>query len=80
MVFQDENFNRTRTILDSYFDLDGYIKKEHRYSLFDGRTIENINDATEINFYTEKNLLQGFFEASEQDAAHKPIKEDTEIV
>ena len=80
MVFQDENFNRTRTILDSYFDLDGYIKKEHRFSLFDGRTIENIDNATEVNFYTAKNLLQGFFEASEQDSDHKQIEEDTEIV
>jgi ribosomal protein S3 len=80
MVFQEEDFKRTKVILSEYFDLENYLKKEYRFSLYDGRTIESPEQATEVNFYTQKDLLYGFFEALDQDKDHQLIEKVEDVV
>ena len=80
MVFQEEDFKRTKVILSEYFDLENYLKKEYRFSLYDGRTIESPEQATEVNFYTQKDLLYGFFEALDQDEDHQLIEKVEDVV
>ena len=77
IVLQEEKFLRRRIIQDGYYNGD-ILKPHHRYSIYTGETIENINSGVSLDFSSIQNLTLGFFEVQDQASAFKQIKDLTD--
>lgn len=82
MVFQEEDFKRSRIVLDSYWDGDILIPT-HRFSIYDPVLyIHDYDNSKVINIVKEnyEGLVYGFYKLATEDATFVPVTEDIEII